>query len=205
MAWNERRPPATSESLEERRRSIVAAQEATNLPEFQFRVDADPAMGKWIVEQVSRMDAAIRDIDEVLFDQAAGAWQKAAHRVNEIIAEEYRVAHPDVELWDLRYFKWMTRVTFIKFDSPFGEFYLVPRKPRVQPKTMYWYTADEMIDMLHPQVAHTIKTFGVLPDKRAVPKLKPGEQIIHVDATGDQFEIWCETPGGARRAGKGIR
>lgn len=209
MARHYERPaPATSEDLAARRTQLQVMQETENLPEFATHVASDEKIDRWLKDQIARMDAAIRDTDEVLFDQASGAWLKAAQRVNEIIAEEYRQAHPDAESWDLRYFKWMTKIKFIRFESPLGEFYLVPRRPQIRPKAQHWYTADEMIDMLHPMAAKTIQAFGVLPVRpETLAGPRPGEAHIHITPGGDppiKFDLHG-LYGGSRHAGKGVR
>lgn len=205
MSRYERPPPATSESMEARRQQLMATQKEENLPEYAERVASDPKIAAWIADQEARMLAAIRDTDDVLFDKAVSAWQKATVRVNELIADDYYTKNPDPELWDLRYLKWMTKVVSIHFTSPLGDFHVYPRHPR-GPRVKRWYTADELINMLHPGVAAVINMTGQLPIRpEEIPRARPGENILKVDLTGPEPVIKYELPGGPRYDGKGVR
>lgn len=193
MTRTERADPLTAVELEIRRQQIIARQVSENLPSFDEHVAGSEEIGRRLDGQLRLMAAAVRDCDEVNLDKGLEAWIKICQEVNENLAEQYRQANPDPETWELRYFKWMVRVIFVRFDSPLGEFYLVPRKPRRRPKAKYWYTADEMIDMLHTGVANVINAFGALPIRPTdLSPPGPGEQHVHIDLTGPEPRIKCE-------------
>jgi hypothetical protein len=176
------------------------------LPGFEDYLKKDTRAAGWIAEQEAKINAAARDDDDILLERALGSWTKAVGRVNEIIAEEYRLSHPDPELWELRFVKWMTKITYIRFESPMGEFYVVPRMPKRRPKAAHWYTVDEMIDMMHPAVAETIKAFGVLPVRpEALPGPAPGEKHLLIDATGKQVVMKYDFQGGTRHGRRNVR
>ena len=87
------------------------------------------------------------------------------------------------------------QIAYIKFDSPKGEFYLVPRTPKRKPGVPHWYTVDEMLTLVRPGIADLIKMSDGLPDRDKVFKPPgPGEQVIHIDATGPEVHTYCETP-----------
>ena len=206
MARSARSEPPTMVELEIHRQRIIERQECENLPGFDDYLAHDTDAAGKIDDQQRRMSTAIRDADESNLEKNLGIWISLCRQVNEAIAEEYRQSHLDPETWELRYLKWMVRVTFIRFDSPLGEFYLVPQKPKRRPKATHWYTADEMIDMLNPTVAATIIAFATLPvrpDNLEHPG--PGEQHVHIDLTGPEPVVTCEIAGGLRREGTGIR
>ena len=124
------------------------------------------------------------------------AWE----RVNERLAEEYRVANEDPETWELRYIKWMKKIVYIKFGSPMGDFYLVPKKPRKKPKAAHWYTVDEMLGMLNPAVVAAIEMAGSLPVRpETLPGPEPGEKHMLVDMTGPEMRVKYTLPKGNRR------
>lgn len=192
--------------LKERWAKATREQSMHELPEFDAKVDADPKAKNWIEKQLIRIGQSIKDDDEILFEEAVGTWVKACERINELIAEDYRQANTDPTLWDLRYVRWMTRLTFIKFGSPMGEFYLVPRMPRTRPKAEFWYTVDEMVDMLHPTTAAAIAAFGKLPARpSSLRRPEDGEKHLHVDLTGDTPQVHYDFRGAVDRGGKGIR
>lgn len=192
--------------LEQKLAEVVAHIEDERLPGWANYLEADSAARKWIDEQYNKMLAAIRDDDEVLFERAAASWRKAFFRLNERLAERYRQAHPDPETWELRYFKWMTKVIFIKFECPLGTFYLVPRQPKKKPRAKYWYTADEMIDMLHPATAAAINTFGQLPVRpESLSEPGKGEKFMHIDLTGGQPVVKYQIRKRGRDGRKGLR
>jgi hypothetical protein len=171
------------------------------LPGFDAFIEKHPEATKWLDEQCFRMDKAIHDNDPVLFERALGSWAKAVERVNELVAEEYRQAHSDPLTWELRFFKWMARVKWMKFDCALGEFYVVPRPPASgrKPKAKYWYTADEMIDMLQPGVAIAIKGFQQLPTRPdSLPGPDTGEATMHLKPGDPVRPIWYSIKGGGR-------
>lgn len=174
-----------SESLTTRRRNLF--RRAEFLPGFDAYVAEHPEVGKYITEQWRFVENAVRDDDIVRFEDAAGSWLKACHRVNELLAETYRQAHPEPESWELRYFKWM-KIVFIRFESPRGEFFLVPRRPRRRPKARHWYTADEMMALVLPGPSALIALSDKLP-LRPEDMSKPGmdEKHLHLDFTGDKL------------------
>jgi hypothetical protein len=199
--FSNQRNPASEAELAERMASMLAEQGRENLPGFLAKKNSDPDILKWISDQESRLEASVRDADEVLFEQAAGAWLKACWRVNELVAEDYRQAHLDPEQWELRFFKWMTKVSFIRFECQWGEFFVVPRKPRRRPNAKHWFTADEMIDILNsPVTTQAIVAFGQLPIRPDdIPHPAPGEKHLDIDFTGEAPVIRYIFRGGPRR------
>jgi hypothetical protein len=171
---------------------------AERLPGWESCLAGDPKIESWIADLSVRIENAIRDEDAVRFEKELSSVSKAWWRVNQIVAEAYRKENLDPELWELRYIKWM-RITFIKFDSPMGEFYLVPRTPSRKPKAEHWYTVDEMLDMLHPNVVRVIEIAGKLPVRPdSLPGPKRGEYHLHIDATGPTVKTYTVDHKGAR-------
>jgi len=167
--------------------AAMRAQLDEALPGFTEYLKNDSKAAGWIAEQEAKIKQAAQDEDGILLERALGSWTKAVERVNEILAERYRQANPDAagDGWELRYVKWMTKVKYIRFECPLGEFYVVPRMPSRRPKAPHWYTVDEMLDMLHPMVAETIKTFGSLPVRPdSLPGPGPNEKHLRIYATG---------------------
>lgn len=178
---------APAESLTDRAARLMADTFMDALPGHADFLARESRASQWIDEQEAKIRTAIAGDDLALLDRALGTWVKAINRVNEILAEEYRQAHPDPATWELRYIRWMSKLTYIRFDSPLGEFYLLPQKPSRRPKVERWYTVDEMIAMLHPAVAATINIFGVMPPRPdALLPRAAGDHILHLDATGPQ-------------------
>jgi hypothetical protein len=176
--------------LEQKLAEVVAQVEESRLPGWANYLERDQEARKWTDEQYDRMLSAIRDDDEVLFERAAASWRKAFCRINERLAESYRQANANPELWDLRFFKWMKHVIYIKFESELGTFYLVPQKPRKKPRAEYWYTADEMIGMLQPATAAAINTFKQLPVRpESLKGPEKGEKHMRVDLTGSAMGV----------------
>jgi len=197
------------ETLHDRLVALLGAaeleMEAMRLPVWSELLERNKKAATTVRERRERVADAMRDEDEVLFMRALRSWQMAWSRVNEVLAEEYRQANPDPEGWELRYFKWM-KIKFIHFDSPLGEFYLVPRAPRRQPKGVTWYTADEMIAMLEPGVAATILGFKKLPVRfESLSGPAKGEQHMHIDLTGPETVVKCDLWKGGRYGGAGVR
>jgi hypothetical protein len=198
MRTNARREPLTSEELEQTRIAAVAKQTDLNLPELDAQIEADSGKAKKRDDLLNRMKVAVRDADEGNLEKSITAWTDLCREVNETIAEAYRIS-TDPDLWELRYVRWMVRITFIRFESPMGEFFLVPQKPRKTPRAKHWYTVDEMLDMLTPGVAATIKAIGTLPIRpESLIGPKPGEQHLHVDLTGPKLVIKAELHGRPR-------
>lgn len=167
--------------------AAMRAQLDEALPGFDEYLKNENKASQWIAEQEAKINQAVRDEDDILLERALGSWTKAVERVNEIIAEKYRQANPEAagDGWDLRYVKWMTKVKYIRLECPLGEFYVVPRMPARRPKAKYWYTADEMIAMLHPTTAEVIKTFEALPVRpETLSAPGPGEKHLRINATG---------------------
>ena len=174
------------ENLREAWQTALAQQD--RLPGWEACFAKEPKIKPWIESLEERVQNAIRDEDRVHFEKELGALVKAWNRVNELIAEEYRAEHPDPADWELRYVKWM-KLVYIKFDSPLGEFCLVPRPPRRQPKVDTWYTVDEMQALLRPEIAEFIKSVGVLPKRpEGLKPPGPGEQVIRIGPEGTKIE-----------------
>lgn len=197
-----------AETLAARAEKVMRETQEAALPGFEAYLSRDSKAADWIAEQEAKISTAVRDEDSILLERALGSWSKAIGRVNEILAEEYRQANPDAsgDGWELRYVKWMTKVKYIRFESPMGEFYLLPRMPSRRPKAPHWYTVDEMLVMLDPKMAPVITALGVLPIRpESIPRAGPGDKILHFDATGPQVEMTYEFEGGAHHGRKRVR
>lgn len=162
------------------------------LPGWEAAIASDQRLKGKIDELRVRIENSIRDEDEIRFEKEVHDHAQEWEHVNVLVAEAYRKQNADPELWELRYIKWM-RISFIKFSSPMGEFFVTPRTPKKTPRARYWYTADEMIAMLHGPVVELIKMAGVLPDRADVLKPPgPGEKVLHIDATGTEVKTYYE-------------
>jgi hypothetical protein len=143
----------------------------------------------WIGKQRKRVDVAMRDEDEILFEKALASWEKAFEKLNEICGEAYRAQCPNPEEWPLRYFRWM-KVQYMKLHCELGTFYIVPRMPKRKPRVPHWLTADEMIDILaNPATVAAIKTFGLPVRPESISGPKRGEKHMIVNLTGDGGEV----------------
>lgn len=163
------------------------------LPGWREALEANPGLKSEISQLAARIENAIRDEDEIRYEEVAIPFARLHDQLNVIVAEEYRAKNTDPELWELRYIKWM-KISFIKFDSPMGEFFLTPRTPKKTPKARHWYTVDEMMSLVRGPVAELIKMGGVLPDRADVLQPPgPGERVIHIDATSQPVRTYYET------------
>jgi len=188
-------PPPT-ETLSAERDRVFAYMTAGKLPGWDDRYAQDPKIRAYITGLHAALSNAIRDDAVFDFKKTIGSIIKSWERVNELLAEAYRATHPDPETWELRYVKWMP-LTYIHFDSPHGEFCLVPRRPRGTMPAPRWYTVDEMLEMLEPGVAQVITIFGAWPNNHLVLKPPgPGEQVVHAygPGTGSDRAVVCELP-----------
>lgn len=150
--------------------------------------DANNKERKEFWEKLTRAEAAFRDVDEPMFEHNLDEWAELVELANQRLAEEHRLSRPPEE-WDLRFVRWMKRLIFIRFGSPLGEFYLVPRRPRYRPKASHWYTAEQMMDFIaSPEVIEMIKVFGCLPVQPEDVALKPQEKHLHYDPAADK--VW---------------
>ena len=182
--------PTHEERMSIRMDTALRTIEEMRLPGWEAFFRKDAKAKKYTDEQESRSQRAFRDGDEILFEKASRAWVRSWERVNEILAEDYRTTNKDPRNWEIRYIKWMTKITYIKFDSPMGEFYMLPRKPRRKPKVETWYTADEMLVMLHPGTAATIKTFGIFPSRpNSLSGPGANEKHLLVNLTGPEMAV----------------
>ena len=193
-------PPSKAERMQAKFDSARAIVERERLPGWEAFFARDAEAEKWTLNQEQRVLGSLRHEDEVIFERALGSWVMAWERVNERLAEEYRVANEDPETWELRYIKWMKKIVYIKFGSPMGDFYLVPKKPRKKPKAAHWYTVDEMLGMLNPAVVAAIEMAGSLPVRpETLPGPEPGEKHMLVDMTGPEMRVKYTLPKGNRR------
>lgn len=188
MSDAESRPPPRASSFEDLCERLFVR--ADQLPGFEECLDQYPSIKKSVDAAWALMEGAIKDDDVVRFEGAADQWIEACHHINELVAEAYRLANTDPELWELRYVKWMTHLTYIRCESLLGTFYIVPRRPRIRPKAPYWYTADELADMLHPAIAQVLSFAGALP-VRPDSVRAPGrdEKVLHIYGDGSQSKF----------------
>lgn len=200
MAKRHRREPKTRDMLQECFHSgqLFVAEE--KLPGVDELLESDEAAAGWIREQEHRIWSSIRDLDEILFERSLASWIRGWEKLNEIVAEDYRKTHPGPETWELRFIKWM-KIKFIHFESEkLGSFYLVPKRPKRRPRAEHWYTVDEMLDMLHPNIAATINTFGCLPARpESLEGPERGEKHLTIDLTDPEEAVVAFTvPGGPK-------
>jgi hypothetical protein len=147
------------------------------------------AAAAWISKQRNRVDIAMRDKDEILFEKALASWEKAFDKLNGLCGEGYRARCPNPEDWPLRYFRWM-KVQYMKLHCELGTFYIVPRMPKRKPRVPHWLTADEMIDILaNPATVAAIKTFGLPVRPDTIDGPRPGEKHMIINLTGDGGEV----------------
>lgn len=185
-------PDEIAKRLINRAKEVQRRIEENKLPGADEFVAANPKARSFISEHRSRAERALRDRNEVNLEDALAQLVRGWNHVNVTLAEEHRGERGEPETWDLRYVKWM-KLEYIRFDSPRGEFYLYPRKPRRSPKVDRWYTVDEMLNMLKPGVTAAIKIFDVLPCRpERLPGPERGERFLHVDMSGDEFSVKAE-------------
>jgi hypothetical protein len=170
--------------LEKRLCDAIDLVVSEGLPGCEEHVAANPEIRGWLDTQEKRIEKCMADANEIKFESALGNWRRGWERVNALLAEKYRLEQPDPNRWELRYFKWMEKVQYIRYEGPkYGEFLLYPRTPDRCPKER-WYTVDEMLFFLSsPTVLAVADVFGVMPAKPEYPRLKKGEQIVRVDLT----------------------
>jgi len=160
------------------------------LPGWEAFLATDPKAKGYMNEKEERLLIAFRDDDDILFDQYIESYTKAWERINVVLAEAYRKENTNADEWQLRYIKWM-KITYIHFTSPKGDFFLLPRRPRKKPKATYWYTVDDMLDMLHPTVVAAMKLSDVMPMRpESVKGPAPGEKHLHIDTTGNETKVF---------------
>jgi hypothetical protein len=202
MSTEEEKPSISKgERLQAKFEEALAQVKAMRLPGWREHVDENKDVGDWMVAQRSKIERAIRDEDEVLYDRAVPGWIKGWEKINIAVAEKYRAENADPELWELRYIKWM-KLVYIKFESELGVFYLVPRHPKRRPRAEYWYTVDEMLDMLGNEgIIAAIKTFNQLPVRpQSLEKPKKGEKHMVINLTGDENpKVFYNFHGGLQR------
>lgn len=177
--------------MKKRWADLDARIEAALLPGAAKRASEDEVLSKKLAGLQRLMASAVEKDDEVAFERSSTTWAECWRQANETIAEEYRQRVPPEE-WELRYIKWM-KIRFLRMTCPAGEFYLVPRRPNRRPRAEFWYTVDEMIDMVSsPAVQSAIAVFGVLPSRPEEVKLGPGEKHFHVDFTELEPRAWFD-------------
>jgi hypothetical protein len=183
---------ATPSRLTQRHQREIDTLLAEQLPGWEEALSSDAKLKGEVEDVRTRIENAIRDDDEIRYEEKLAEYTEKWEQVNTLAAEAYRAKNSDPELWELRYIKWM-KILFIKFETPMGEFFLTPRTPKKTPRARHWYTVDEMIAMVRGPVAELIKMAGVLPDRpEALKPPRPGEKIIHIDATGPTVRTYYE-------------
>jgi len=184
--------PLTKETLRLRLQADIERFHSERLPGWEALLSNNPKISGYLEELKVRVENSIRDVDGVRFEKEVKSIEKAWNRLNELLAEDYRKANADPELWELRYIKWM-KVSFIKFGSPRGDFYLVPRPPSRKPKAEHWYTVDEMMTFVRPEITALLNMSDQLPLRPDVLKPPgPGEKVLHIDATGPVVRTYYE-------------
>lgn len=173
----------TTSALLEKQRALIHRIEEGLLPGWQKHLEENPDSKTWIYEQLQRATDAMARADAFNHENALRSFQRGWARVNNHLAEEYRLSVKPEE-WELRYIKWMKNVLYIHFSSPKGDFYLLPRRPRNKPPFDHWYTVDEMIEMLRrPAVAAVVQMAQGLPSRDRSPLPKGKEVHLVFDAT----------------------
>jgi len=191
-------PMTVETELRDRLENEITRLMADLLPGWEKFFASNPKVKAWTDAVAAKVGVAIRDEDRARFDKDLPSVTQAWERINERLAEEYQKSVADPELWELRYIKWM-KISYIKFESPLGELYMVPRRSSKRPVGVEWCTVDEMLTWLHPTVAAVINMSGKWPPRN--PVLKPpalGEQLITVDATGNAVKTTFEIGKGRR-------
>lgn len=189
------------EKLRARYNAELVKIEDQRLPGWEGRLAADPEAKGWMDKQHAKIQSAIRDEDEILFERGMNSWQRGWEKINRAIAEEYRKANPDAELWELRYVRWMS-IKFMKLECDMGTFYIVPQRPKRKPRAKHWFTVDEILDILgSPATIAAIKMFGELPvrPESTREKIPAGEKHLIMDFTKDPPDIHYKWKGSVKR------
>lgn len=162
------------------------------LPGWEAFIATNADASKHIKNTETNILTRFSDEDEVLFTKDLGSWVRSWGRVNEVLAEQYRKENINPNEWQLRYIKWM-KIVYIRFESEKGEFYLLPRRPSKKPRVKHWYTVDEMLDMLIPEVSSILSMSDELPLRPGSEgKPPPGEKHLHIDFTGKKTSVRYE-------------
>lgn len=179
--------PSVYDRLKAQLEAALWEVEADKLPGWDAVVADNEKARSTLRERYHRIRIAMEDEDTVVFSWSLASWRSACERVNQIVAEGYRERNRDPAKWELRYVKWM-RIKYMRFDSPLGEFFVVPRMPKRPPKVDHWYTVDEMIGFLEPGAAALINTFKKLPQRPESLEEKEGMHT-HVYIEGGQMTV----------------
>ena len=172
---------------EQKLRDVVNHVVTNELPGSLELVERTKDVGDWIDKQRGRIEQAIRDDDDSLLDRGLGAYVKAWERVNELLAEEYRLKYTDPARWELRYVKWM-KLQYLRFACELGDFYLVPRPPVRKPKAKHWFTVDEVLAMFEHQVTidmvHVFASLPIRPESLIKPASGETDWHITINSSG---------------------
>lgn len=178
--------------LVERNRKFYRDMNQSRLPGWEAFVVSDQKAIDFITKQEEGMRRGLVDDDEVLYEKFEKGYREAHRRVNNIIAEKYREQNRDPEMWELRYLRWMS-IEYVKFNSPYGTFFVFPLPPRRRPKVPYWYTAEEMIGIMSSGAGAIAAAFEQLPARPESLSAKPGigEEFMTIDFTGSEVKTTC--------------
>ena len=173
--------------LSDRWEAVLVWEEKEVLPGSRELVTRDDDYMKAFRDMSAEFASAIGSDDAHLFDEVFSRLRKFWGQVNAKVADAYRAENPDPESWELRYFKWMTGVRFLRMDVGGRDLFIVRHPPRRLPKSPHWLTVDELLDILGSSVAmEAIKIFKALPTRKEYLK-GPGaeEKHLHVRVEGE--------------------
>jgi hypothetical protein len=188
------------EKLRARYNAELAKLEDQRLPGANDHLAQNGDVAKWMTGQQAKIERAIGDEDDILYERSVGGWLKGWEKINTTLAEAYRES-TDPEEWELRYVRWM-KIIYMKFECEMGIFYIVPRKPETKPKAKHWFTVDEMLEILgSPTTVAVIQTFKSLPvrPKSIDDRVPAGEKHLIMDFTGKADNVYYKWEGSVDR------
>lgn len=188
------------EKLRARYNAELEKLEDQRLPGANEHLAQNDDVAKWMIGQQEKIERAIRDEDDILYERSVGGWLKGWEKINTALAEDYRKS-TDPEEWELRYVRFM-KIVYMKFECEMGTFFIVPRKPKTKPKAKHWFTVDEMLDLLDtPATVAAIQTFKSLPVRPGSidDRVPEGEKHLIMDFTKQPSDIHYKWKGSVKR------
>lgn len=193
-------------SITTRKQNFLTDIREERLPGWGAFVASNAEASRFFDEQSNGMDRSAEDGQLYLYEKYRDQYRRGHDQVNTRIAEQYREENKNPETWELRYIKHM-KIEYIKFGSPNGTFYVFPKNPKRRPKVPYWYTVDELIEIMVSGAGALAAAFDCLParpDALDGDLPAPGENHVKLDMTGAEpvreYKRWRE-----RNERKGFR